>query len=336
MNSLAIIIPAFKVTFFDKALRSLAQQTNKNFTVYVGDDHSPDDLKSVCDKYNNSINIKYTRFNENIGAKQLVKQWNRCVMLSGQEEWLWLFSDDDMADKNCVEVFYKTIQEDNGRFDVYKFDKNIIDDNDAIGEISPVSPFIEPSHLMAIEILMGRRGNCMPDHIFSRKVYEKNGGLVYTDYAQGADWATSILFSSDKGICTMQGAKINWRYGASNITGQFQLNRNEKIKGYVQFLNWLLAHFNNPAHESKFPGFYSKIKDAAEMNLNVILRNHYRKVGFARYQDIYRFFLKTTKNSGKAIRKTNRLYFNILLKPFMKTKMRSIKNRFIGFKMSVH
>jgi glycosyltransferase involved in cell wall biosynthesis len=37
---LTIVIPYYKSTLFEKTLQSLANQTNKIFTVYIGDDAS--------------------------------------------------------------------------------------------------------------------------------------------------------------------------------------------------------------------------------------------------------------------------------------------------------
>ena len=39
---LAIVIPYFKLTFFEATLQSLANQTDKRFKVYIGDDASPE------------------------------------------------------------------------------------------------------------------------------------------------------------------------------------------------------------------------------------------------------------------------------------------------------
>ena len=44
---LAIVIPYFKLTFFEETLQSLANQTDQRFKVYIGDDASlenPSDL----------------------------------------------------------------------------------------------------------------------------------------------------------------------------------------------------------------------------------------------------------------------------------------------------
>lgn len=273
-NILAVIIPAYKPTFFEKTLCSLAQQTNKNFIVYIGDDCSPYDLQSICDKFKNRLNIHYHRFQNNIGAKHLVHQWKRCVNLMQDEKWIWLFSDDDIADENCVEIFYKTIAADNNSFDVYRFDTRIINKNDEIVEVLPESPFTESSFDMAIEILKFNRGNSIVDHIFSKGVYNKYNGFVYTDYAQGADWATSILLSTHKGVCTMPGAKVNWRLSDENLSGKAWASQ-QMIEGHLQFLAWIANHFYGLKHDKPK---YRIFQNNADFNMNKVMSSHYKRV----------------------------------------------------------
>lgn len=126
-SDLAIVIPAYKEAYFHQALQSLANQTSKNFTVYIGDDASPFDLKSIADHFSQDLNISYTKFEKNTGARNLVNQWKRCIALSKNEKWLWLFSDDDIADPSCVENFYKILDQNQDRFDVYRFNTCVID-----------------------------------------------------------------------------------------------------------------------------------------------------------------------------------------------------------------
>lgn len=91
-NKLAIIIPAYKDAFFNKTLESLAQQTNKNFTVYIGDDNSPYNLEKIVSEYSNQLNIIYKRFPTNLGSTDLVLQWNRCLsMIQDEDFFLSLF-----------------------------------------------------------------------------------------------------------------------------------------------------------------------------------------------------------------------------------------------------
>lgn len=122
-RDLAIIIPTYKESFLDAALDSIAAQTCQDFTLYIGDDYcSPYDLKSIVDRYRDKIHLVYKRFDTNMGGKDLVAQWERCIDMSQDEEWIWLFSDDDVMEASCVENFYKSLQETNASYDLYHFD----------------------------------------------------------------------------------------------------------------------------------------------------------------------------------------------------------------------
>jgi len=275
MSNLAIVIPAYKEQYFEKALLSLSNQSRKDFTVYVGDDFSPFDLKSIVDRFDHTLDIQYTRFDNNIGAKNLVHQWKRCIGLTKEEEWLWLFADDDIVDKDCVENFYLTQQRTENNFDVYRFNTTRIDGNGILIDETPLGPVEESSEEMAYNLLLGRRGNSMGDHIFSRKVYNKCGGFVFTDYAQGADWATSILFTKQKGICIIPNARFYWRVSGINISSSAYQIRNKTLVGHLQFIRWIANHFEYLKASSTRVS-YTMILEAAKANLIAVLIEHYK------------------------------------------------------------
>ena len=78
---LAIVIPYYKIDFFSETLNCLANQTNKQFHVYIGNDASPTDPSSLLDNYKDTIKFTYKKFNNNLGGYSLVKQWGRCIGL---------------------------------------------------------------------------------------------------------------------------------------------------------------------------------------------------------------------------------------------------------------
>ena len=59
MKKLAIVIPAYKDLFLEDTLTSIANQTCKNFTLYVGDDNSPHDLYKIVRMFEQKIDIVY-------------------------------------------------------------------------------------------------------------------------------------------------------------------------------------------------------------------------------------------------------------------------------------
>ena len=103
---LAIIIPFYKITYFEATLQSLANQTDNRFKVYIGDDASPNDSSPLLKKFEGKFDFLYHRFEDNLGGKSLTLQWKRCIELKGDEEWLMILGDDDMLESNVVQTFH--------------------------------------------------------------------------------------------------------------------------------------------------------------------------------------------------------------------------------------
>lgn len=103
IKKLAIVIPAYKGRFLKETLDSIAVQAHKDeFVLYIGDDASPERLDKIVESYQNKVNLVYHRFSENMGGKDLVAHWERCIQLSA-EPFIWLFSDDDLMPADGVE-----------------------------------------------------------------------------------------------------------------------------------------------------------------------------------------------------------------------------------------
>lgn len=46
---LAIVIPYYKIDYFEETIKSVAQQTDRNFMLYIGNDKSPDNPLPVIE-----------------------------------------------------------------------------------------------------------------------------------------------------------------------------------------------------------------------------------------------------------------------------------------------
>lgn len=246
---LAIVIPAFKGEYFEKTLYSIANQTNKNFTLYIGDDASRYNLYEVVSKYIKQINIVYCRFENNLGKVSIVAHWKRCIDLVNNEDWIWLFSDDDIMRADCVASFYESLSDCEGHVDVYRFQSCIIDDNGNSKSNKTIHPEFEDSINFLYRRLNYQTHSYIVDYIFSEKVYKKYNGFVDFEAAWASDDATWILFAQEKGITTIKNGLVYWRESLINISGERKnkWNKKRKFKGTQQFIFWL--------HEwSKFKG----------------------------------------------------------------------------------
>lgn len=172
---LAIIIPYYKLTFFEETLQSLANQTDKRFSVYIGDDASPENPAALLEKYKDKLEFKYHRFSENLGSISLTKQWERCIALSKDEEWLMILGDDDVLGVNVVEEFYLQLPLFKGKTNVVRFATEVINGNhEAITNkfVHPVWEDAADSYYRKFERISR---SSLSEYIFAKKAYIKYG-----------------------------------------------------------------------------------------------------------------------------------------------------------------
>jgi glycosyltransferase involved in cell wall biosynthesis len=255
-NLLAIVIPAYKRTYLQEALNSISRQTHKGFTVYIGDDNSPEDLYPLIKDFESKINILYHRFNKNMGGSDLVAQWSRCIDLTKDEPWIWLFSDDDLMDENCVSLFYETI-EANKDEELFHFDVKIINENSIVtGKFQPFPQWLTSYDFFSKRINY-ELSSYVVEYIFSREVYVRESKFEKFDLAWCSDDATWIKFGKRKGIHTIKGAFVRWRYSQINISSKVEdrktiLRKLASSEAYLKWVKQFFAQNNFIDHTSKF------------------------------------------------------------------------------------
>ena len=245
MIELAIIIPAYKDNYFEKTLESLAAQTNKNFNLYIGNDASPHDLESIIQRYQDKLRISYTRFKDNLGGKDLVAQWERCIDMSGDENWIWLFSDDDIMDPDCVENFYIT-KNRYPRHDLFHFNVTHIDDDRKILAKLPEYPELLTSEELLKRNLTGT--DCfVVEFIFRKSHFLIMERFQHFDLAWFSDIATWIKLGKENGIRTIQGSNVYFRTSPFNITPNFKDREILKRKFYshIDYTVWTFAQIES-------------------------------------------------------------------------------------------
>lgn len=222
---LAIVIPAYKQTFLRATLQSIAAQTCHDFTLYIGDDYSPHQLKAVVDEFADDIDIVYHRFEQNLGGHDLVAQWERCIAMTDDEPYIWLFSDDDMMEPRCVEHYLALTPEQRDNYLVH-FDLAVIDEfnHATVTQQQPYPDIMDAKDFLEEKLkINGKRGleSFIVEFVFSRTVYEQNGHFENYDLAWGSDFITWLKFASaGRGILTVkqEDSKVMWRKSSENIT----------------------------------------------------------------------------------------------------------------------
>jgi len=155
------------------------------------------------------------------------------------EPWAWLLADDDLADHDCVASFHRTLQETDGRYDVYRFSTVRIDQSDQVILVNPPHPHTETSLAFLHHVLTGQRRSYAPEYIFRRAVYDAREGFVDFPLAWCSDHASWAEFGRETCIRTVEGPVIRWRESASNLTSLVdEKTAQRKIEATMQFCSW--------------------------------------------------------------------------------------------------
>lgn len=253
MPPLAIVIPAYKPAFLRAALDSVAAQTDTRFRVYVGDDAAPPEVGQICAAFAAAgLDLRYERFEQNLGRRSLTAHWNRCVRLSS-EPWVWLFADDDVMEPGCVAALQRAREEEVGEA-VLRFDTTVIGAEGEVLAENPPHPRVESGVDFVYDRLLGRRNSYVVEYVFRRDAFERAGGFPDYPVAWCADDAAWFLFSlvsrdssardgssGEGGIRTLGGAKVRWRASGLNITDDKRRNQREKLAAAAQFLRFVDA-----------------------------------------------------------------------------------------------
>ena len=240
---LAIIIPYYKLTYFEATLKSLANQSDKRFKVFVGDDASPEDCTPLIAKYKPQFDLEYHRFETNFGGSNLTQQWKRCIDLSKNEQWLMILGDDDVLEAKAIASFYENINEINSNeCKVIRFASRYIDENQKPlkGYLDYFNPKLEKAENSFYRNFLGQSRSSLSEHIFLRSTYLKFGFHNYP-LAWHSDDRAWLEFTDKKPIYSINDAFVEVRVTSESITGKKD-NEVLKQEAKIQFYEFIVFH----------------------------------------------------------------------------------------------
>lgn len=216
---LALVIPYYKIVFFEETLESLASQTDKRFKVYIGDDASLENPLPLLDKYSGKFDFVYHRFEENLGGISLVQQWERCIDLIEDESWIMLLGDDDFLEETVVESWYRHYDFFNAKSNVIRFATRSVNMqlNNKVSD-SFTHPLWEKATDSYYRRFKGMTRSTLSEYVFSKEAFMKIGFYDFP-LAWHSDDAAWLSFSDHKPIYTVNESNLFIRYSSFCISG---------------------------------------------------------------------------------------------------------------------
>lgn len=127
ISLVSVCIPAYKHTFFEKALISALNQSYNNIEIIISDDSPDKHIEDIVKKYKDKNNIIYHKNQVNIGAlANLIKSFE---LSTGK--YIKFLNDDDLLHKDCIKsmVNYFEFYGDKVSLITSKRDRVDVDDN---------------------------------------------------------------------------------------------------------------------------------------------------------------------------------------------------------------
>ena len=323
-NKLAIVIPYYKIDFFEETIRSVASQKDKNFSLYIGNDNSPDDPLPIIKKYLKDDEYKYFYYEENLGGKNLALQWER-ILENVKEEWFQILGDDDNLEPNFVQVFYDNYDKLK-IINLVKYKSIIVDDNNNIthnltknlktGEYSSAEFFIWK--------LEGKVNSSLSEHLFRTIELKKIGFKKYPLAWHSDDYAT-LEITSAKNFFFISNSKVIIKEYKGSISGSKKY-RHLKNNASKSFNEDLLRIFSKKWISKEYKDFYLNfyLNKYPELNKKKLFKKFY---GFWGYYKLFAFYSK--RIIGKKNKQLSQIYNDCLysyLKKFDKTVVQQRKD----------
>lgn len=223
----SITIPAYKQKYLYEAIESCLAQTYKDFELIIVDDASPEDLKSVVDRFQDS-RIRYYRNEKNCGALNVVDNWNICLGYA-TGDYVICMGDDDRLLPNCLEEYSKLIDK-YPNLDIYHGMTEIIDENSRVVDMQESRPEREGMFSMISGRLRNSRFQYIGDWLFKRTALEHLNGYVNMPMAWGSDDLTAYTIAKNKGVANTQIPAFQYRISSLTISNSGHYREKSKVQ----------------------------------------------------------------------------------------------------------
>ena len=253
---LSFVLPAWKGKYLFEAITSIVSQTIKDWELVVVDDCSPDPIGEIVASFKDP-RIRYYRNEENIGGKDLVRQWNHSISFAAGEYVVLAADDDKYKPEFCEEML--RLAEKYPEVDLIHSSVEQIDEAGHHIWDDSILPEYTSKYEYLNWWLTGRSFTCVGNFAFKRSALMAMGGFMDFPCAFGSDIATPISLSKN-GVANTQQMLFCFRQSEQHLSAD-RSRFKEKLEAISQLSEFLRSisyeEPNNPADKE----FYSIVND---------------------------------------------------------------------------
>ena len=230
-----IAIPAYKKAFLKETIDSALQQDYNNIELVIVNDHSPQDLDSVVNQFDDS-RIHYYINEKNLGKESIVLNWNMCLSYA-RGEFFVLLCDDDVLLPNFVSSLLR-LADKYPSCNVFHARKiNMLEDGSQ--EESSLWPEYESFDVFLSKALNKERHHTVTEFMYRTEHVQKKG---YVNFPVGfySDRASVMDFCKQGGIASSSDCLVKFRFSSEHITSSpspvYSLG---KAKAALDYWDWI-------------------------------------------------------------------------------------------------
>lgn len=284
----SVTIPAFKSRFLPECIKSILNQSDKDFELILVDDASPEDLQFVVEKFDDG-RIRYFRNDKGFGARNVVGNWNKCLE-HARGKYIICMGDDDMLLPDCLADYRALISRHPG-LGVYHTRLKFINEKGSVIDLADERPEYESVYSQMWHVFQSKRRQVIGDFLFDVKRLRSIGGFYDLPFAWNSDKLSADYAAWDTGVANTATFGFLYRQNRFNITS----NTNHAL-GKIEALQKSLQWYRNRLRETPSNAVDREIhKSLLELNENF----HHEFIGFAAAELIGTSPIKLMQTIGK-------------------------------------
>ncbi len=253
---LSFVLPAWKGKYLFEAISSIVSQTIKDWELVVVDDCSPEPVGEIVASFKDP-RIRYYRNEENIGGKDLVRQWNHSISFAAGEYVVLAADDDKYKPEFCEEML--RLAEKYPEVDLIHSSVEQIDEDGHHLWNDSILPEYTSKYEYLNWWLTGRSFTCVGNFAFKRSALMAMGGFMDFPCAFGSDIATPISLSKN-GVANTQQMLFCFRQSEQHLSAD-RSRFKEKLEAISQLSDFLRSiHYEEPDNTAD-KEFYSIVNE---------------------------------------------------------------------------